>query len=214
MGTRIKFLRLFVLVVFGSFAMYAFAADDPKFTIKEVMEKAHKSGLCKKAGEEKTSKDENKELLELYTALSQNKPPKGDAASWKEKTGALVTAAKAAAAGDKGYGAKVKAAANVWVVTRFTRAKARLRKRFVEFLPWIVVCLRVEKAREVGIPSTTKPRASFLSPGALSSKGEPPCCTAFFRCWPSSPCWSWSPPPPSPPMTSSKARSSRLPTAS
>ena len=40
------------------------------------------------------SAEEKKQLVELYEALAANKPPKGDEASWKEKTAALVAAAK------------------------------------------------------------------------------------------------------------------------
>ena len=79
------------------------AADDKdaKYTIKEVMKKAHKDGLLKKVASGKADEDERKELVVLYVALSQNKPPKGDADDWKEKTGAMVKAAKAAAADAK-----------------------------------------------------------------------------------------------------------------
>lgn len=76
-----------------------FRADDkdkPKFTIKEVMKKAHtaKTGLKDKAISDKGTKEEKAELVELYTALGQNKPPKGDEKVWKEKTDAILTAAK------------------------------------------------------------------------------------------------------------------------
>ena len=40
-------------------------------------------------------------MVELYVALAQNKPAKGDKKAWDEKTQALVTAAKAVAKGDK-----------------------------------------------------------------------------------------------------------------
>ena len=69
---------------------------DPKYTIKEVMAKAHKEGLLKKVASGKADEDDRKELAELYTALSQNKPPMGELADWKKITGAMVKAAKLA----------------------------------------------------------------------------------------------------------------------
>ena len=80
------------------------AADkDEKVTIKDVMKKAHsgKPPLCGKVASGKASKEEKEELVSYYIALTKNTPPKGDKDSWKEKTDALVKAAKACAAGDK-----------------------------------------------------------------------------------------------------------------
>ena len=70
-----------------------------------------KGGLCKKVAEEKGTKEDKATLLENFTSLSENKPPKGGSDSWKTKTSALVAAAKAAVADDAGYGEKLKAAA-------------------------------------------------------------------------------------------------------
>jgi hypothetical protein len=81
------------------------AADDaPQYTIKEVMKMAHggQNSLAKKVASGKASKDDDKKLVELYTALAANKPPQGDADVWKEKTGALVDAAKAVEDGKDG----------------------------------------------------------------------------------------------------------------
>jgi len=78
--------------------------DEPKFTIKEVMQKAHTPGaksLLKKVSSGKADEAEKKELVALYTALAQNKPPKGDEKDWKERTGKMLDAAKAAAKGDE-----------------------------------------------------------------------------------------------------------------
>src|SRR5581483_6251475 len=86
--------------------------EKAKYKSSEVMQKAMKGGLCGKVAGGKASDEEKKQLVELFTALSQNTPPKGEAASWKEKTGALVAAAKAAAAGDAKAGAALKSAAN------------------------------------------------------------------------------------------------------
>jgi hypothetical protein len=73
---------------------------EPKHTIKEVMKEAHKGGLMKKVATGKASDEEKKELVELYTSLSQNKPPMGDETEWKEQTTKMLKAAKAAAQGD------------------------------------------------------------------------------------------------------------------
>ncbi len=101
-----------VLVVFA--ASLATISAEGKISTKDVMEKCMKGdgALCKKVASGKASKDEKATLLENFTSLSENKPPKGDADSWKTKTGALVAAAKAAVADDNGYQDKLKAAAN------------------------------------------------------------------------------------------------------
>ena len=88
------------------------AQEDKKVAIKDVMKTAMKGGLCAKVAKGEASADEKKQLVELFTALAANKPPKGEEASWKEKTGALVAAAKEAAEGKEGAGAKLRAAAN------------------------------------------------------------------------------------------------------
>jgi hypothetical protein len=114
MRTRIPFVGALLALLIASIAMFSTAQDKPKIAIKDIMEKAHKGNpaLCAKVAGEKASKEEKQQLLELWSALGENKPPKGPEKSWKEKTDAMVVAAKAAVADDKGYGAKVKAAVN------------------------------------------------------------------------------------------------------
>lgn len=111
--------KLVAVAVMMGFAMAAFGlstqAEDkekPKHTIKAVMKTCMKEGLCKKAAEGKASDDEKKTLVEMFEALAAGKPPKGSADSWKEKTSALVAAAKAVAEGKEGSGEKLGAAAN------------------------------------------------------------------------------------------------------
>src|SRR5262249_5595705 len=72
-----------------------------KFTIKEVMQKAHKGDLLKKVLGGKASAEEKEELVLSYTALQINKPPRGDEKSWEVKTQALIDTAKAVAKDDK-----------------------------------------------------------------------------------------------------------------
>jgi hypothetical protein len=103
------------MLAFGwvALALTGIAQDaKPKYTIKEVMKTAHKGGLLKKVSGGKASADEKKQLVELYEALAANKPPKGEEAAWKEKTAALVAAAKEAAEGKEGAGEKLTKAAN------------------------------------------------------------------------------------------------------
>src|SRR5687768_1693690 len=97
--------KLFVaclVIGFGlAIAIGSGAQDKPKYTIKEVMKAAHKGGLLAKVREGKASDEEKKQLVEMYEALAASKPPKGEEAGWKQKTSALVEAAKAAEKGDR-----------------------------------------------------------------------------------------------------------------
>jgi hypothetical protein len=69
----------------------------PKYTIKEVMKKAHapKDAIIKKVQEGKATKEEMKELVVMYQSMEVTKPPKGDEAEWKKRTKKLVEAANA-----------------------------------------------------------------------------------------------------------------------
>ena len=86
----------------------------PKYTIKEVMKKAHagKDALLKKAQSDKATKEELKELVAMYQALEVNKPPKGEQAAWAKRTKALVEAANAAVEEKKDAQALLKKATN------------------------------------------------------------------------------------------------------
>ena len=83
-------------LVIGMAALRA-ADEASKYTIKEVMKMAHQgdNSLYKKVSSGKGSKEDKKKLVDLYTALAADTPTKGDADSWKDKTGALLDAAKA-----------------------------------------------------------------------------------------------------------------------
>ena len=103
-----------MLVLVGS-AYLAVSADDddkPKHKIKEVMKIAMKEGLNKKVAGGKATDEEKKQLLELYESLAKNEPPKGEKDSWKEKTGALVDAAKGVVEGTEGSDKELAKAAN------------------------------------------------------------------------------------------------------
>jgi hypothetical protein len=105
-------LAVVAVVVWG--AILTAADAKPKYTVEEIMEQAHDedNGIYQKVLADKASKEEKAKLLELYTDLALNKPKKGDAKSWKEKTAALVVAAKAVVAEDKDAKAKLMKAAN------------------------------------------------------------------------------------------------------
>ncbi len=110
-----KMLVAGVVLACGWFAFsVATTAEDekPKVAIKEVMKTCMKGGLCKKVADGKATDEEKKKLVEQFEALAANKPPKGDEAAWKEKTAALVAAAKDCAAGKDGAGAALGKAAN------------------------------------------------------------------------------------------------------
>ena len=103
-GVGLAFLMVLALAANTSSAA---AQDKAKFTIAEVMQKAHKSGLWKKVGEGTATAAEKKELVELYTALTLNKPPKGEEKAWKEQTEKMLTLAKECAKDDKDAPAKL-----------------------------------------------------------------------------------------------------------
>jgi len=109
-----KLLVASVIVISGwtVLAMNSGAQDNEKVAIKEVMKVAMKGGLCKKVADGQASEEEKKKLAGLFAALHENKPPKGEQASWDEKTKALVDAANDVLAGKAGAGDKLKAAAN------------------------------------------------------------------------------------------------------
>jgi hypothetical protein len=73
--------------------------DKKPETIKDVMKKFHSAPkgeqkMCEKFAAGKTTEDETKDILSAYEALGKFKPPKGDEAAWKDKTTALLNAAK------------------------------------------------------------------------------------------------------------------------
>lgn len=93
----------------------ATGADDdaePKHTIKQVMKAAMKGPLLKKVASGEASDDEKKQLHSMMVSMSKHKPPKGEADSWNELTGALVKAAHDAVEGTEGAGDALKKAAN------------------------------------------------------------------------------------------------------
>ncbi len=99
-GLRFGATALLVSAFVGMTVLGA-ADEKPKLDIEKIMEKAHDKddGILKIVVNGKATDAQKKELLELYVELGKNKPPKGDAKSWKTKTDALVLAAKEVVAG-------------------------------------------------------------------------------------------------------------------
>lgn len=88
--------------------------EDKDVSIKDVMKKVHsgKPPVCAKISKGEASKEEKELAVKMYEGLVKAKPPKGDADSWKEKTEALLAAAKACLADDKDGVDKYKKAVN------------------------------------------------------------------------------------------------------
>src|SRR6478735_9101769 len=107
---------LSALVVTALAASIALAADETN-PIKDAMKYAHKAPQGEKKINEKiaegtASDDEVKKTLELYKAIGDTKPPKGDAAAFKDKFGKLVAATEEVAAKKDGAVAHYKEAVN------------------------------------------------------------------------------------------------------
>jgi hypothetical protein len=86
----------------------------PKFTVKEVMKTLHKGddNIGKHVASGNATKEEIAKLVEYYSSLPLNDPPRGEKASWHEKTTALVSSAKALQAGKPGAIEAYKQASN------------------------------------------------------------------------------------------------------
>ena len=92
-----------------------FAADDKKYTVKEVMKAAHGGGansLLAKVKSGNASDAEKAKLAELYASMPDGKPKKGDADDFKKLGEAMADAAKAAKTGDSGWKEKLNKATN------------------------------------------------------------------------------------------------------
>jgi hypothetical protein len=88
--------------------------DAPKYSIKDVMQKAQKKGgLLDKVKSGKATDGEAKTLLDMYQSLAKQKPPAGNADSWKKKTEDLIAGAQLVVDGKKMEGvAKLQMAGN------------------------------------------------------------------------------------------------------
>lgn len=97
--------------------VWAKAEKSDKSPIKEAMQQCHKAPkgtdpICKKASDGAASPEEIKNLVSGYQAMAKCPPPRGDAASWKDKTGKLLAAALALQKGAPDAVTQYKAAVN------------------------------------------------------------------------------------------------------
>jgi len=82
------------LALVGTMIVSVTRAADKKYSIKDVM-KAHKKGeLREKVLAGTATADEKQTLVDMYKAMEEAKPPKGDDANWKKLTKAMVKAAE------------------------------------------------------------------------------------------------------------------------
>ena len=92
-------------------------AGDKDNGTKEFMKKYHKAPkgvdpVCRRAVDGKATPQELKELAAGYHAMAKTTPPQGDAASWKEKTTKLASAADALVKGEPNAPERYKEALN------------------------------------------------------------------------------------------------------
>jgi hypothetical protein len=105
-----------IALLIAALAVPAFADDKPS-AIKDVMKAAHKAPkgeteLCKKVAGGTATDAEKEQLVAYYKKLIGTEPPKGDAADWKKRTEALLSAAEGVAKGSPDAIAKYKEAVN------------------------------------------------------------------------------------------------------
>ena len=106
-----------VLALTAALALKAFAADEEFKPIEDAMKFAHKAPkgtpkVSDKIIDGTVSDDDLKKTVELYKAMADTKPPKGEAVAFKEKVAKLITATENVVAKKDGAGAAYKQAAN------------------------------------------------------------------------------------------------------
>lgn len=90
------------LIGLVAYSASAYPLKDPKYTIKQVMKAVEGKGALKdKVASGKATAAEKEKLVEYATAMAETPCPKGDEASWKEKTKAFLEACKKVQAGEK-----------------------------------------------------------------------------------------------------------------
>ncbi len=106
-----------IVLAGGALVRQAQAADASEEAIKKFMKDCHKAPkgvdpVCKKAGDGQATAEEIKKLVAGYKMMAAAKPPRGDEASWKEKTAKLVAASEGLAKHAPDAPAKFKEAVN------------------------------------------------------------------------------------------------------
>jgi hypothetical protein len=112
-------ISISTLIMTGGLCAWRLRAADAKDedAIKQVMKTYHKAPkgtdpICKKAQDGRATPEEIKKLVAGYKVLTTVKPPKGDDASWKEKTSKLFAASQALEKGGPDAVARYKEALN------------------------------------------------------------------------------------------------------
>jgi hypothetical protein len=105
------------LTFLSAYAADADNKDNKESPTKAFMKKYHKAPrgtdpIAKRAQDGKATPQELKDLAAGYHAMAKDKPPQGDAASWKEKTTKLASAADALVKGEPGAPERYKEAVN------------------------------------------------------------------------------------------------------
>ncbi|MFN3150029.1 hypothetical protein [Bremerella sp.] len=108
---------LLVLVGLVSVALLSGVAmadkgKDSKYSTEDIMKKGFKGGLVAKVAKGEASEEDQKLVIEMLESLAKNPPHKGSEESWKEKTSALLAAAKETVDGKKGADEKLKKTMN------------------------------------------------------------------------------------------------------
>ena len=86
--------------------------EDSKYSTEEIMKKGFKGGLVAKLAKGEADEEQTKLVIAMLESLAKNEPHKGSEESWKEKTTALIKAAKATAEGKEDGAAALKKAMN------------------------------------------------------------------------------------------------------
>jgi hypothetical protein len=103
-------LSIAALALMQSFVWAQEAAAEPKYTIEDVMEQAHKGGLLQKVVDGEATPEEKTLLLDLYLSLMENDPPLGDADAFHAKAADAVVAAARVVVGREGAEEEIKRA--------------------------------------------------------------------------------------------------------
>lgn len=90
------------------------AEAKPKYSTKDIMKALNKGdeNIGKKVARGQGTPEDFSKLVDYYSALPANKPPRGDQSSWDAKTAALVKVSKSLMAGEPGALAAYKTAVN------------------------------------------------------------------------------------------------------
>ena len=106
--------KVFALALIATATVMPLTVAEDGKAIKKAMKEGFKpkSGIFHSVVAGDASADDKKKLLALVTDMAKEMPPKGDEASWKEKTSALIQASQDVVAGKEGSIDNLKKAGN------------------------------------------------------------------------------------------------------